>query len=54
MIEKRQGAERNKSRPDDVCLATMDDKTMNLWRQIEEYRRQGRKRKALIPAPPVR
>jgi hypothetical protein len=32
----------------------MDDKTMNLWRQIETYRRSGRKQKPLIPAPPAR
>jgi len=32
----------------------MDDKTMNLWRQIETYRRQGRRRKPVIPATPAR
>jgi hypothetical protein len=31
----------------------MDDKTMNLWRQIETYRRSGR-RKPPVPGQPRR
>ena len=34
----------NHCRQVDVLLPDMDDKTLNLWRQIESSRRRGKKR----------
>jgi len=37
----------------DVWVATMDEKTLNLWRQIENSRREGKKpvRPSVAPTP---
>lgn len=43
----------NMCRQADVGLPTMDEKTLNLWRQIENSRREGKKpvRPSVAPTP---
>ena len=51
------GGRWNLSRPTDVWLPLMDDKTLNLWRQIESYRLRNKTpaiRRSTPPAAPER